>query len=65
MLREAYSNTLSKALKMVRYKTKVEIIAHKVLVPQRDGKLTLDIFFTVDLDDLTTLKAKTSDILKI
>ena len=50
---------------MIRYKTKVQIQANKVLIPQRDGKLMLDLFFTLKLGDMNVLKAKTQDILKI
>ena len=50
---------------MIRYKARVELSAHKVLIPQLDGKMMMDLYFTLKLEEINVLKAKSSDILKI
>ena len=50
---------------MIRYKARVQLSAHRMLIPQIDGKMALQLFFTLKLEDFNTMKAKTSDILKI
>ena len=62
LLRDAYS--LNKK-SMVRYNAKADIQAHKVVIPTKENKLNIELFFTIQIVDINQLKAKKAAISKI
>ena len=50
---------------MIRYKTRMEIQVQKVIIPLKDNKLNIEMFFTITIEDMNVMKAKANDVMKL